>query len=190
MKKVYNKIYAHVMDILSNNLPSYLTYHSIDHTLHVLDKAVYIAKKEKVTNKDLWLLKIAALYHDIGFIETHIDHEQIGCRIAKTELKAFDFSNEDIETICKMIMATKIPQQPETNLEKILADADLEYLGSNKFVEIGEQLYKELKHYNDNLTREQWNSIQIDFISKHNYHTAYCKRYRKHQKLKHLQSLK
>jgi hypothetical protein len=29
-----------------------------------------------------------------------------------------------------MIMATKIPQTPQNKLEEIIADADLEYLGS------------------------------------------------------------
>lgn len=189
MRKVYLKIYTHVINILSNNIPSYLSYHSINHTLYVLDKAVLIAKKEKITSKSLWLLKIAALYHDIGFIETYKNHEQVGCNIAKIDLKNFGVSDDDINTICNMIMATKIPQQPHTKLEEILADADLEYLGSIHFFETNELLYKELKYFNKELTREKWNNQQIDFISKHKYHTTYCKRYRNPRKIKHLENL-
>ena len=49
--------------------------------------------------------------------------------MAKEELPKFGLSEKDIELICGMIMATKIPQNPKTKLEKIIADADLEYLG-------------------------------------------------------------
>lgn len=190
MRNVYSKIYTHVINVLSNKLPNYLTYHNIDHTLYVLDKATYIAKKQKVTGKNLWLLKIAALYHDIGFIETNIEHEQVGCKIVKIDLKKLDFLDEDINTICNLIMATKIPQQPHTKLEEILADADLEYLGSKHFIKTNERLFKELKHFNKNLTRASWNKIQTDFISNHKYHTGYCKRYKNYRKIKHLQNLK
>jgi uncharacterized protein len=88
-----------------------------------------------------------------------------------------------------MIMATRIPQKPKTILEKILADADLEYLGTSKFEEFGNDLYKERIHLDPQLTFEAWNKVQVDFISQHQYHTRYCQKYREPVKQENLRIL-
>jgi len=186
----FETIKAHVFQHLEKNLPDFLTYHSIEHTRYVLEKVIYISSKENVSKSDLLLLKVAALYHDIGFTITHLDHEEIGCGIARKELSAFNFSANEIDIICGMIMATKIPQQPKTHLEEILADADLEYLGTRHFDTVGEFLYKEVKHYKPDLTRDQWNQIQINFMENHKYHTKFCRKYKAFREQQHLAKLK
>jgi len=190
MAEKFDTIFNYVTALLAKELPKYLTYHNLNHTLYVIDKAEYIALKEKVPQKDVLLIKIAALYHDVGFIKTRDGHELESCRIARKQLRSFGYKAEDIEVICNTIMATKIPQRPTSHLGQILADADLEYLATNKFSPISELLYKELKHFNNDLTRSQWNQMQIHFISKHNYHTKYCQRYKSFRKDRNLQKLK
>lgn len=189
MDTTYRALHKHVIETLTNQLPDHLTYHSVLHTEYVLEKVIYIGKKEAVSKADLRLLKIAALYHDIGFIKTHIDHEDRSCEMAHKDLRLFKFSEDDINIICGMIAATKIPQQPKTHLEAILADADLEYLGTKHFTHVSELLYDELKHYNKNLTRLEWKDFQIDFMSNHHYHTKFCRQYKSHRKQKNLEHL-
>jgi uncharacterized protein len=111
------------------------------------------------------------------------------CQLAKKELPQFNFSNKEINSICGMIMATKIPQQPHNILEKILADADLEYLSTKYFYPVSDKLFSELKHFNSKLTEEKWNDIQINFIGNHSYHTNYCKRYKEFRKKRNLKVL-
>ncbi|MFD2823683.1 HD domain-containing protein [Lacinutrix iliipiscaria] len=184
-KILYNKI----TETLKQQLPSHLTYHDINHTLYVLDRAIYIANKEKISEHELKLIKVAALFHDIGFIKSHIDHEKKSTEYARHKLSNYNFSKADIDRICGMIMATKIPQTPKNLLEKIIADADLEYLSTNSFKVNGDRLYKELKHYNNKLTRKEWNKIQIQFLKAHSYHTKYCKQYKEFRKNKNLDIL-
>lgn len=178
------------MSNLENNLPPWLFYHSPDHTRYVLEKSIFLAGQEGITGRDLFLIKVAALYHDIGFIIRREEHEQKSCEIATEELQEFLISSEEIQKICKMIMATKIPQQPQNFLEKILADADLEYLGTDQFYEISEKLFQELKHEHSDLSREEWNEIQVKFLSKHSYHTNYCQVNCEPVKAAHLAELK
>jgi len=170
-------------------LPSWLHYHSTEHTKYVLEQAIFIAEKEQVEKNDLYLLKIAALYHDTGFIFNRDEHEALSCKIAAEELKEYDLDTEEIEQICEMIMATKIPQKPTSFLANILADADLEYLGTDKFLSFSQDLYQELLHYTPDLTQEQWNEIQVKFISNHRYHTTYCKQNREPKKQKNLKMI-
>lgn len=178
------------MSNLENNLPPWLYYHSPDHTRYVLDKAEFLAEQEGVTGRELFLIKVAALYHDLGFVKGREDHEQKSCEMAATELPEFNVSAEEIEKICNMIMATQIPQKPTNISEKILADADLEYLGTDSFTEISENLYRELLHNQPQLSRQEWNEIQINFLTNHSYHTDYCRTHCEAVKTKHLENLK
>ncbi len=186
---MFEQIYRKVISNLENNLPPWLYYHSPEHTKYVLEKAEFLAEQEGVSGRDLFLLKVAALYHDLGFIKGREEHELKSCEIAEKELSEYDVSPEENNKICSMIMATKIPQQPKTLLERILADADLEYLGTDSFPEISEDLYRELLHDKPNLSRQEWNEIQIKFLKEHSYHTNYCKIHCEAVKAEHLQDL-
>ncbi len=174
---------------LKAELPHFLTYHSWKHTEYVLGVAVNIAQHEGIGPHDMHLLKTAALFHDIGFVKSHIEHEERGVKYCQKILPDWGYTDEQISLIAGMIRATKIPQQPHTLLECILADADLEYLGTNKFEQIGNLLYTELTHYNPQLTRAEWNEIQIKFMQAHKYRTNYCIKNCKPVKLAHLAEL-
>jgi uncharacterized protein len=187
---MFKRIYKKVMSRLENDLPPWLTYHSPAHTLYVLEKAEFLAEKEGVKGRELFLIKVAALYHDLGFVRDREDHENTGCEMAAMELPEYDLTPVEIIKICNMIAATKIPQNPKTNSEKILADADLEYMGTDQYHEISEKLYQEMLHSRPDLSREEWNEIQVNFLSNHSYHTNYCRKHCEAIKADHLKKLR
>lgn len=186
----FRLLFDNMMDRFKHRLPAYLTYHNAAHTRYVLDKATLIAQEEKIDGDQLALVRIAALYHDCGFLKGMIDHEDAGCEIVTSELPAYGFSDSQIQQICQMITATKIPQRPQDLLGKIVADADLEYLGTDLFDVGSQRLYDELSYFNSELTPTEWLKIQIQFLESHQYHTAYCKKFRQPRKLQHLAKLK
>lgn len=157
---------------LADSLPKDLFYHGVHHTRDVVSAVKLIAEKEGVTDEyELKLLITAAYYHDSGFLNTYQNHEEEGCRIAKSVLPEYGYSDTDIAAISKMIMATKIPQSPKSNLASILCDADLDYLGRDDFEEIAATLYQELKARNMVIDPEVWDQTQIKFLSAHQYWT-------------------
>ncbi|RKE95241.1 HD domain-containing protein [Ichthyenterobacterium magnum] len=190
MSVSFNTILKDVTSLLNKELPMYLSYHNTAHTLYVLDRAIHIAKKEKVNSKDLELIKLAALYHDIGFIKTNVEHEKEGCKIAEKQLLDYGYAREDIAVVCGMIMATKIPQNPKNLLEQIIADADLEYLATSNYQKIAHNLFLELQQYNPRLTTQKWKTIQLNFLKEHHYYTKYCRHYKTFRKLKNIKQLK
>jgi uncharacterized protein len=175
---------------LERDLPQDLFYHGVHHVLDVTWAALSIAAQESVTDSEsLDLLKTAALYHDSGFISTYKNHEEEGCRIASEVLPGFGYTAEQIRIICGMIMATKIPQNPQTHLEEIICDADLDYLGRDDFKTIGQTLFNELTHRGLVPNLETWNARQIEFLSAHEYKTDSSRKNRENVKQKHLQEL-
>ncbi|WP_170069012.1 HD domain-containing protein [Cecembia rubra] len=174
---------------LEVNLPTHLTYHNYLHTQYVIEKAQLIGEKENLSDKALELLMVAALFHDMGYLFQKKDHENISCKIVEKELPSWGFSQEEIDEICTTIMATKVPQNPKNHLGKILADADLEYLGTDLFQKGSSQLFQELVHDDPALNEEKWLELQIDFLMKHRFHTRFCKLNREPKKQEHLQKL-
>lgn len=178
-----------VHELLRNNLPEKYYYHNPGHTMYVEEKVLEIGKHEQCTSQELELLSVAALWHDTGYIKTYKSHEEESCLLARLHLPDFGYSKVEIELICGMIMATKIPQLPINKLEEILADADLEYLGTDTFEIKSESLFQELQSMNSSLTEEKWNEMQISFLQKHHYFTRYCIENKEYIKQIHLQKL-
>ncbi len=179
-----------ILNKLTQELPKHLHYHNISHILDVYDAAMRYAKLEGISAEDTELLKVAALFHDSGFIVKADGHELISCGFAEEYLPDFGYSFNQIEKIKGMIMATRIPQTPKNHLEQILADADLDYLGRTDFEEISNGLFEELKAENKIADIDSWNRIQISFFEKHSYFTESAKRLRNAKKQENLQLIK
>lgn len=165
-----------VVSLLKDKLNKFYYYHNVEHTLYVMQKAIEIGHYQKCTATEIDLLAVAGLWHDTGFINTYSGHEEAGCKLAKKHLPQFGYNEKAIKKICGMIMATKVPQHPKNKLEEIVADADLEYLGTAAATKKANKLFKELKYINPLLTKQQWHKIQIKFLNQHHYFTPYCKK--------------
>lgn len=186
----YRAAKTFILEKLKRELTDKLTYHGRHHTLDVLKITSELCEAENVSKKNTKLLKTAALFHDCGFTETYSDHEEKGCEIARKHLPRFEYSEKDIEKICGMIMATKIPQAPKNHLEEIICDADLDYLGRKDFYSIGNTLFQEFREYNVVQDEKAWNRLQVGFIGNHSYFTKTTLKRREAKKQKYLKELK
>ena len=189
--ELYKTIRSQILKKLGNELSGDLFYHCLQHTIDVELQVEKIARNELIeAPEELFLLKVASLYHDSGFLSTYKEHEAAGCVLAKKELPGFALNQTQLDIICGLIMATKIPQTPLTKLEEIICDADLDYLGRDDFKEISNNLFLELKARSFVKTQNDWNLIQINFFHQHHYFTNTNKKLRQPQKLQHLEMIK
>ena len=164
-----------IIDKLNNELPGWLAYHNTGHTEQVIKHALELGRNEGLNDEELVLLHTAALMHDTGFTSVYVNHEEASCELSRKILPGYNYSTDQIEAICKMIMATKLPQSPGDKLSYILCDADLYYIGTNDYLLYADRLFCELKHNNENITNEDWLKIQNDFLTTHSYFTATAK---------------
>lgn len=112
--------------------------------MEVLDVCNQYIKRLHISAEDAYLLRTAALIHDIGIMWTYNGHEEASVRYSKEILPAFGYSKTDLAKIERMILATQIPQKPKNILEKIICDADLDYLGTKNFYKTGKRFSKNL----------------------------------------------
>ena len=185
----YDQVYAFLVNKLEQGLPSYVTYHDVQHTNSVIEAAEHLGIAENVTGEDLILLKTAALYHDAGFLQNHHRHEELSCKIARKQLPGFGYTESQINIICRMILATKLPQSASDHLGQLLCDADLYYLGGDEYVATAEKLFNEFKRNGLVKTHIEWEIKQVEFLSNHRFFTATAIEEREAGKQKNLEQL-
>ena len=179
-----------ILQKLENELPKNLAYHNLAHTKEVHEAAMRIGKEENITEKEMELLRIAALYHDSGWIYNGVGHEAISCEIVRKHLPDYGFNTDQIESICTIIMATKLPYTSENILQKIIMDADLDYLGTDTFFPRAESLRQELVSLGKLAEGADWNKLQVPFIEYHHYFTASSIKNREPKKNENLELLR
>jgi class 3 adenylate cyclase len=176
--KEFNDLESKVIDFLIKNLPEHLYYHDYTHTIDVVNQVELIGYGEGVSDHQILLLKTAALFHDTGHTIESKGHEAHGCIIAREWLTAYNYSIEQIDEICSIIMATEMPPAPRDLLQRIMCDSDLDYLGRTDFLPTSNKLFKELKAMGIMSDSNVWNTLQIQFLSAHSFYTETSSRLR------------
>jgi uncharacterized protein len=177
------------LESLRTGLRNELHYHTLDHTLMVMKTAEIIAEAMGINLNERTLLRLGAAAHDCGYLLSIDNHEEAGCRWIEPLLLDLNYSPGDINKVQGMIMATKIPQSPRNTIEEILCDADLAYIGTNRYEEISNRLFLELKALGRPLTDIQWLDIQIGFLKNHVFFTEYAQKHWNQGKQKVLENL-
>ncbi|MBL7724788.1 MAG: YitT family protein [Chitinophagaceae bacterium] len=167
----YQQVYDFLMPKLENELSAQLEYHNAAHTKSVIAAAEHLANGEGIRGNELIILKTAALFHDAGFLQQADGHEEISCIWARDYLPKYGYADSHIEEICRIIMATRLPQTPVDHLGEILCDADLFYIGKEGYNANAERLFKEFKNRGIVKTNAEWQLMQMEFLSGHRFFT-------------------
>lgn len=171
---------AHVEKRLRTELPPTLHYHGPRHTLDdVVPAVLRLCQGEGVAPGDRSLVVAAALFHDMGFIESYNGNEPIGARIAAETLPDFGFDQAKVSRVLDLILATEMReidgvwrQVPENDLLKqILCDADLDNLGRDDFLSVSDSLRSELSEQGKDFSEIGWLTRQVLFVSQQEWFT-------------------
>jgi predicted metal-dependent HD superfamily phosphohydrolase len=176
---------------MERGLSPELTYHNLAHTFEeVLPAALRLVELHHFEDGKADLVAVASAFHDIGRVIQGPEHEAIGAGIARTVLPRFGFSSEQIDTIAGMILATRLPQSPQTLLEEIVVDADMDALGRKDFMSRSEDLRAERVAQGSPVTDEEWLCAQLQLLESHRYHTEAARLLGDEQKKENLAELK
>lgn len=172
---------------LEKELPAHFLYHSFAHTRDdVLVAIRRFAEIMQLGQDDLHLLEVGAVFHDLGFLYQTAGHEQRGADLAAEVLPGYGFSADQARRVSSMIMATRLPQNPQNLLEELLADADLDVLGREDFMARNDLLRQELGLMGTAFTDEKWYSSQLKFLETHTYFSEAARQVRGAGKVKNI----
>lgn len=165
-----------VSNLLKDKLSNLYSYHNLNHTLTVVSAVKELCKKEEVKGEEKELLLIAAWFHDTGYIEGYENHEKESVKIAASFLKKRDQSEDFIEKVSNLILATVKEYVPKTHLEKIIKDADYAHLMGTEYEITCELLRLELKNALDiSYSNTDWAKENLSFLmNKHRFYTDFA----------------
>ncbi|MEQ8624250.1 MAG: DUF5706 domain-containing protein [Vicingaceae bacterium] len=171
----------HVKSRFESSTAGQLPYHNWKHTENVFNAAELIASNSSIsfTDQQLINLKIAALFHDIGYLDSPKNHEEKSADIAEDYLKTKGFNASDIEEVKRLIKATKLNHTAKDDLERVIMDADLSHLGKDNYLKT---TYKYLKEeisdtQKEQLTDKDWAESCFSFLKAHQYLTDFAKKH-------------
>ena len=173
---LHSKTYEYCINFLENSRCKTFPFHSVQHTKDVYKYVKTIADYEEVFGSDLEPILIAALFHDTGMAKTYVEHEAQSVIYALEFLKKHNYPEDKTRIVTDCIMATKMPQIPKTQAEKIICDADLYHLGIESYIFRNERLRAEWKtFFNREFSEEEWYSLNVEFLENQKFHTSYGK---------------
>jgi class 3 adenylate cyclase/ligand-binding sensor domain-containing protein len=167
-----------------------LHYHDLTHTLNVYKALDIYLENENISEHESIMLKTAALYHDSGFLYIYDNNEGRAMQLIREILPQFNYSVKDIEIIADLIKKTSLKLEPETKLQKILCDADLDYLGTENYFSRSMKLRKEWAVRGKEMSTEEWCELQVEFLQRHKYYTKTAQKYREPIKNENIQKIK
>ena len=166
-------------------------FHNIRHTQDVVNAVLEIGPRSDLTEDELESAIIAAWLHDIGYVNGAKDHELAAAEKAKALLDQSGAPHKKQMEVAEAILSTKVPQQPKSIICKVLCDADLHHLSTDKAEANAAKLREEWKLVGDKtMSDEEWLRVNLDFMESHRYHTPYGQSVLQQNKKKNVKKLR
>ena len=89
----------YIEDRYLQETPSHLLYHDFAHIMEVTEAAVEIGKGCQLGQEEIEIVKIAAMLHDIGYLESCKEHEKNSANIAGQFLRSKGAEEPFIEKV-------------------------------------------------------------------------------------------
>ena len=188
MTPLVEKTANFVQDLFSKELSNTFIYHNLKHTQRVVKSSKEIIEKSQISVKQEEALLLAAWLHDTGYTKKYKGHEEESIAIAKKWLEQNEADKDLIETVTRIIGATRMSAEPQDILEEIIKDADTSHLAKDYFEETSEFLRQELKLEKiKNYSDREWIDQNIElFTTRHQFYTKYARHNWNEQKNKNL----
>lgn len=189
--QLVDKARLFVLRHFSKRIPSWMRFHDLEHTLTVTRHAMEIGRGEGIPAKEMLLLELAALFHDTGYAEAYVGHEEKGAALAHGWLVEHGATAAEAHRVTRLIMATRLGAPPKGALQQVLRDADSAKAGQADFMEKGERLRQERRHWSGKaIPPRAWRLENLSYLEGHRFFTSYAQRRFGRQKEQNLAELR
>lgn len=173
---IVQKAAAYVKVLLKSSLPVNMHFHNLQHTQYVVDAAVEIAKQSGLNRDQTTIVKVAAWFHDTGYLYHYKGHEDTSIVIAGTFLMQHHYGNDFIQQVWDCIEATKVPQSPKNLTQQVICDADMRHFAAENYQDFARNLKAEWEDQLDKrYTDTEWQDLNLHILQHHQYFTDYGK---------------
>ncbi|MCP4310969.1 MAG: hypothetical protein GY790_06875 [Bacteroidetes bacterium] len=167
-----------VFETILVKLPGNLHFHCKEYARKLYNQSFLLCRAEEIEQEDRLLVRTAALMLYTGLTQAYSNFENRSSVIAREILPQYKYSELQIDKICNLILATKIPFQPINQLEKILIDTKMEYIGRPDYPDHIKLLFQEMVESGANLNGQQFKKQQLELLYTFDFFTVAARRLR------------
>jgi len=186
-KLILQAVSNYVAEYFKEHGSEQLLYHNYEHTASVATAASELNAHYRLSEQDDFIVRVAAWFHDLGYLVDPDNHEAASVVLAENFLKEKKVPSVIIDEVKACILATRMPQKPKNLLQQIVCDADMSHFSTDSFAEKSKQLRKELQtRCGLAISKNAWRHQTICLLEVHQYHTDYA---REHWNVKKMENL-
>ncbi|MCL1666960.1 DUF5706 domain-containing protein [Elizabethkingia ursingii] len=165
-----------IENLFKDKLSPAFLYHNYKHTQEVVANAEILANADNLNEEEKEILLVACWFHDSGYTEDIMLHEEKSCEIAAEFLKTEGVNEDFIRRVKELIMSTKVCCKPDNRIENIIRDADSSHLASEDYFTYSDNLRKEWEQtLGKDFSKKKWNLDNLRFFRFHQFNTDYAK---------------
>jgi predicted metal-dependent HD superfamily phosphohydrolase len=174
-EQVLAAVRNYITETFSHKAKPEMVFHTIEHTEEVVESASIMADYYNLEEDERLILLIAAWFHDLGYISgTAAGHEDVSIEKATEFLRNQRIDENITQKVVSAIAATRMPQSPLSEIEKILCDADLSHLATPDYNAKSQLLRQERESLlGIEVSKGEWRRLNAEFLENHKYFTSY-----------------
>lgn len=165
---------AYIEELFAAKLSSKLVFHDLNHTKQVVKAARRLAADQHFSEADTEALLVAAWFHDAGYVERYVGHEEASAELAARFLRERRYPQERIELVRQLIAATAVGAPANGLLADTLVDADRSGMAREEFASHGELLRLEWEMFLPDraFTNPEWVQYQLEYLTDTDFRTT------------------
>ena len=166
----------YISALLGQKLAANFIYHNFSHALRIKKYADTIGKQTGLTADEMNILRICALFHGAGYVNSYEQYNEESMLIASAYLAGQGLDQQTTGHVSDIIRALKQPQDPKDKIAEVLCDADMMYIATENAIEQIDLLYEETAMLKPNFKKRLAFEKQcIHSFTTHTYFTEYGK---------------
>lgn len=150
-------------------------FHNFPHTKKLVEIVEVIGDAAKLKDADLEIVKIAAWFYDIGFLNNNSDPAKQSAEAAATFYSSQDYPSQNFEAVKNCLLSTGVNLNPGILLEEVLSDTVNYYIGTKNFQDKSDLLRMEIENFSsENISDRKWLKSEMKHLSTHKYYTKHA----------------
>ena len=165
----------YVQAYLLDALPMGRYYHNFEHAEEIAEVGQQLARAAGRSDEQILIVQLAGLFHDAGYA-SHPDRVAEGSvQLATKFLESHGTPGAVIDEVARLIRSVHADDPPQDDLERILHDANISFIGRKRFFRRSKLLRLEREHMEERkFTSYAWNQYLLELLTTRRFMTPWA----------------
>jgi adenylate cyclase len=163
---------------LDEELNENMFFHNSEYARHLYDNSELLCKATDLDMEETLLIRTSSLLLNVGFTGGYENQENRSAEYARSILPQYNYSEKQISVISNLILSSKWPPEPRNQLEMILSDIKMEFIGRADYIRLYKLLFREQNQFTKSIDILEFKRNQTMVIQQYPFFTEAARRLR------------